>query len=56
MERGKMTAILTGAVAVVLGVAYLLLTLVLDSRGFMQPAPDLEVGWRTANFVAWLIL
>ena len=56
MERGKITAILTGAVAVCLGVMYLLITLILDSRGPMQPAPDLGVGWRMAYFVGFLIL
>jgi hypothetical protein len=56
MERGKITAILTGAVAILLGVIYLLITLVLDSRGPMQPAPSLEMGWRMTHFVGFLIL
>ncbi|WP_172819659.1 hypothetical protein [Gloeomargarita lithophora] len=56
MERGKITAILTGAVAILLGVLYLLITLVLDSRGLMRPAPDLDVGWLMAYFVGFLIL
>ncbi|MBF2096836.1 MAG: hypothetical protein IGQ88_00440 [Gloeomargaritaceae cyanobacterium C42_A2020_066] len=39
MERGKLTAILTGVIAVALGVIYLLITLFLDSRPF-QPLPQ----------------
>ncbi len=56
MDRGKITAILTGAVAVLLGVGYLLITLILDSRGLMQPAPDLDMGWLMTDFVGFLIL
>ncbi|MEN9217192.1 MAG: hypothetical protein Q6K90_07705 [Gloeomargarita sp. HHBFW_bins_162] len=53
MERGKVTAILTGAIAIILGVVYLLITLVLDSRGLMQPAPSGDVGWLMRLFVGW---
>lgn len=53
MERGKITAILTGAVAILLGMAYLLITLILDSRGLMQPAPTGDMGWLLANFMGF---
>ncbi|GLJ57568.1 hypothetical protein SUGI_1342940 [Cryptomeria japonica] len=38
--RGQVTAILTGAIAVLLGVGYLVLVQILDSRGIvLQPPP-----------------
>jgi hypothetical protein len=40
MERGKVVAIITGAISVVLAIAYLVLVSLLDSRGLMQPAPQ----------------
>ncbi|MDS3859929.1 hypothetical protein RIF25_03815 [Thermosynechococcaceae cyanobacterium BACA0444] len=39
MERPKWVAILTGVVAVLLGVGYLLLGQLLDFRGNLLPAP-----------------
>jgi hypothetical protein len=38
MERPKLTAIVTGAVSLILGILYLILVQVLDSRE-MVPAP-----------------
>jgi len=52
-ERGKLTAVATGTIAILLGVLYLLITLILDSRGALQPAPTVEVGWLLSRFVAW---
>ena len=40
MKRGKLTAILSGAVAVLLGVGYLLLASFLDSRELLPPPPE----------------
>jgi hypothetical protein len=40
MERPKVVAIITGAIALLLGVAYLILVQLLDFRGEMLPAPD----------------
>ncbi len=37
--RGKWVAILTGALSILIGVAYLVLITVLDSRGPLQPPP-----------------
>jgi hypothetical protein len=41
MDRSKITAIVTGAIAILLSLAYLLLVQVLDNRE-MLPAPDLS--------------
>ncbi|MEC4817764.1 MAG: hypothetical protein SAK29_31510 [Scytonema sp. PMC 1069.18] len=39
MNRGKIVAILTGAISIILAIAYLLLVQLLDFRGEMKPAP-----------------
>ena len=39
MDRGKLVAIVTGAISVLIAIAYLLVVLLLDSRGEMIPAP-----------------
>lgn len=39
MEKSKVVAILTGAVSLILGIAYLVLVQILDWRGEMLPAP-----------------
>jgi hypothetical protein len=39
MERGKIVAIITGAISIILALAYLLLVQLLDFRGEMIPAP-----------------
>ena len=39
MDRGKIVAILTGAISIAIAVAYLILVQILDSRGVMIPAP-----------------
>ncbi|MBE9117316.1 hypothetical protein IQ249_15565 [Lusitaniella coriacea LEGE 07157] len=39
MERGKFVAILTGAISIILAIAYLVMVQVLDFRGEMLPAP-----------------
>ncbi len=39
MERGKIVAIVTGAVSLLLAVGYLMLVQFLDFRGEMIPAP-----------------
>ncbi len=47
MERPKAVAVITGAISLLLGVVYLVLVQVLDSRE-MLPAPVLEMlswGW-----------
>jgi hypothetical protein len=39
MDRGKVVAIVTGAISIFIAVIYLILVIVLDSRGPMVPAP-----------------
>ncbi len=39
MERSKIIAVITGAIAVLLSLAYLLVVQLLDFRGEMVPAP-----------------
>ena len=39
MDRSKIVAIITGAIAIALSIAYLLIVQLLDFRGEMLPAP-----------------
>jgi hypothetical protein len=39
MQKGKVVAIVTGAISIILALAYLILVQVLDFRGEMRPAP-----------------
>lgn len=43
MNRGKLVAIITGAIAI--AIAYLILVQLLDFRGEMIPAPPLFLGF-----------
>ncbi len=43
MERGKIVAIITGAISLILAIAYLLLVQLLDFRGEMIPAPQSQL-------------
>ena len=38
-SRGRWVAIITGAISILIGVLYLVLIVVLDSRGPLQPPP-----------------
>jgi len=40
MNRSKLVAIITGAISVILAIAYLLIAQLLDFRGEMLPAPQ----------------
>ncbi len=42
MERSKFIAVSTGAIAIGLSIAYLIMVEILDFRGMMAPAP---MGW-----------
>jgi hypothetical protein len=42
MDRSKIIAVLTGAIAIILSLAYLVLVQLLDFRGEMVPAPDVS--------------
>ena len=43
MDRSKIVAIVTGAISVILAIAYLLLVQLLDFRGEMLPAPQSQL-------------
>ncbi len=43
MERSKIVAILTGAISILLAVAYLIIVQLLDFRGEMKPAPISQI-------------
>ena len=47
MDRSKLVAVLSGVIALLLGLAYLLVVQLLDFRGEMLPAPIglLWLGW-----------
>lgn len=44
MDRKKLVAIVTGVISVLLGVVYLILVQILDSRGAMIPAPITDLS------------
>lgn len=54
MDRSKIVAIITGAVSVLLAVAYLILVQLLDMRGEMIPAPQ-SLGVQTVQIVSVLV-
>lgn len=43
-RRGRWVAIITGALSVLVGVLYLLMIVLLDSRGPLQPPPPEALG------------
>lgn len=47
--RGRWVAIITGALSVLIGVAYLLLIALLDSRGPLLPPPPEALGFSPAG-------
>ncbi|MBD2773801.1 hypothetical protein [Iningainema tapete] len=44
MNRSKIVAIITGAISIILALAYLLIVQLLDFRGEMKPAPMTELS------------
>ena len=57
MNRSKIVAIITGAISILLAIAYLFIVQLLDFRGEMKPAPvshlpqEVEVAHIAANLV-----
>lgn len=43
MDRSKIVAIITGAISLILAIAYLMLVQLLDFRGPMIPAPQSQL-------------
>lgn len=52
MDRSKIVAIVTGAIALLLGFAYLLVVQFLDFRGEMLPAPISQLPAIVAQIAA----
>ncbi len=50
MDRKKIVAVITGIISVFLGVIYLILVQLLDSRGAMIPAPVNDLSILLNNF------
>ncbi len=51
MDRSKFVAVLTGAIAILISIVYLLIVQLLDLRGEMIPAPvDLSIVLLTIPF------
>lgn len=46
MDRGKIVAIITGVISLIIAIAYLVIVQVLDFRGEMVPAPVSQlINW-----------
>ena len=50
MQRSKLVAIITGAISIILAIAYLLIVQVLDFRGEMLPAPQSQILQSIINY------
>lgn len=55
-DRSQWVAVLTGAIALVLGIGYLLLVQLLDSRGEMLPAPISTLNSSRSLIYQWFTL
>lgn len=44
MNRSKLVAIITGAISIILAIAYLIIVQLLDFRGEMLPAPQSQLS------------
>ena len=51
MNRGKIVAIITGALSILLALAYLVIVQILDFRGEMKPAPISQVGVQNVKLI-----
>ncbi|MDJ1181955.1 hypothetical protein [Roseofilum casamattae] len=51
MDRSKFIAILTGAISLLLAIAYLVVVQLLDMRGEMIPAPPLQMLFFLGNAI-----
>ncbi len=47
MDRGKFIAVLTGAISILIAIAYLVIVQLLDFRGEMIPAPISQITMDT---------
>jgi hypothetical protein len=56
MDRKKLVAVITGIVSVLLGVVYLILVQLLDSRGAMIPAPMTDLSTLFITIKSYLLI
>jgi len=55
MDKGKIVAVITGAISIIIAIAYLVLVQLLDFRGEMIPAPvDLSMFSQQSVIIALL--
>ena len=54
MDRGKIVAIITGAISILLAIAYLMIVQLLDFRGEMLPAPVSQLPLAVMFVETWL--
>lgn len=50
MDRGKIIAVITGAISILIAIAYLVIVQLLDFRGEMIPAPVDELSAISTSF------
>ena len=53
MQRGKLTAIITGAISLLVAIAYLVLVQIMDFRGEMIPAPMMQLPSISLDFAVF---
>jgi hypothetical protein len=51
MQRGKIIAIITGVISILIAIAYLVIVQLLDFRGEMLPAPVSQFPLNTQLFI-----
>ena len=54
MNRGKLIAIVTGAISILIAIAYLVIVQLLDFRGEMIPAPISQLTVDSLNSLFYL--
>ncbi|MGK7951162.1 MAG: hypothetical protein AB4368_20840 [Xenococcaceae cyanobacterium] len=55
MDRGKIVAIVTGVISLIIAIAYLVIVQVLDFRGEMIPAPVSQItNW--INILSYIFI
>ncbi len=53
MTKGKIVAIATGAISILIAITYLILVFLLDTRGEMKPAPMTQTIIQLDSRVNW---
>ena len=49
MDKGKIVAVITGAISILIAIAYLVLVQLIDFRGEMIPAPISQLSQLSVN-------